>query len=88
MTTNPPPAAQAYQPAPEYYLPPQESGIDVKDLLAILRRRRRVILSTVLVLTTVATLAGRMAYNDYKEERFRVLNGLASNAALATPMTL
>jgi len=31
---------------------------------------------------TVATLAARMAYNDLKEERFRVLNGLASNAAL------
>ena len=31
---------------------------------------------------TVATLAGRMAYNDHKEERFRVLNGLASGAAL------
>jgi predicted Zn-dependent protease len=28
---------------------------------------------------SVATLAGRMAYNDLKEERFRVLNGLASN---------
>jgi predicted Zn-dependent protease len=31
---------------------------------------------------SVATLAARMAYNDYKEERFRVLNGLASGAAL------
>jgi predicted Zn-dependent protease len=31
---------------------------------------------------TVATLAGRMAYGDHKEERFRVLNGLASGAAL------
>ena len=31
---------------------------------------------------TVATLAGRMAYADHKEERFRVLNGLAANAAL------
>ena len=31
---------------------------------------------------TVATLAGRMAYNDYKEERFRVLNGLGSGAAV------
>jgi predicted Zn-dependent protease len=31
---------------------------------------------------SVASLASRMAYNDYKEERFRVLNGLASNAAL------
>ncbi|HEX8238809.1 MAG TPA: M48 family metalloprotease [Allosphingosinicella sp.] len=31
---------------------------------------------------TVATLAARMAYNDYKEERFRVLNGLGSGTAL------
>lgn len=30
---------------------------------------------------SVATLAARMAYNDYKEERFRVLNGLAAGAA-------
>jgi len=30
---------------------------------------------------TVATLASRMAYNDYKEERFRVLNGLAAGAS-------
>jgi predicted Zn-dependent protease len=31
---------------------------------------------------TVASLANRMAYNDLKLERFRVLNGLASNAVL------
>jgi predicted Zn-dependent protease len=31
---------------------------------------------------SVATLAGRMAYNDLKEERFRVLNGLGSGAVL------
>ncbi|HYW15879.1 MAG TPA: peptidase M48 Ste24p, partial [Allosphingosinicella sp.] len=31
---------------------------------------------------SVATLAARMAYNDYKEERFRVLNGLTAGAAL------
>ncbi|HEY0113253.1 MAG TPA: M48 family metalloprotease [Allosphingosinicella sp.] len=31
---------------------------------------------------TVATLAARMAYNDLKEERFRVLNGLAAGTAL------
>lgn len=30
---------------------------------------------------TVASLAARMAYGDHKEERFRVLNGLASGAA-------
>jgi predicted Zn-dependent protease len=32
---------------------------------------------------SVATLAARMAYADFKEERFRVLNGLASGATLA-----
>jgi predicted Zn-dependent protease len=31
---------------------------------------------------TISTLASRMAYNDLKEERFRVLNGLMSGAAL------
>lgn len=31
---------------------------------------------------TVASLAGRMAYGDLKEERFRVLNGLASGESL------
>ncbi|HEX6375339.1 MAG TPA: M48 family metalloprotease [Allosphingosinicella sp.] len=31
---------------------------------------------------TVASLAGRMAYNDLKEERFRVLNGLAAGVAV------
>jgi predicted Zn-dependent protease len=31
---------------------------------------------------SVATLASRMAYDDLKEERFRVLNGLAAGAAL------
>lgn len=54
MSTSP---AQTYQPAPEYYLP-QDAGIDIKDLLAILRRRRWVILSTILVLTTLAVLVG------------------------------
>ena len=31
---------------------------------------------------SVSTLAARMAYRDLKEERFRVLNGLAAGAAL------
>ena len=31
---------------------------------------------------TVQSLAGRMAYRDFQVERFRVLNGLAANAAL------
>jgi predicted Zn-dependent protease len=32
---------------------------------------------------TVQSLAGRMAYNDLREERFRVLNGLAAGAGVA-----
>jgi polysaccharide biosynthesis transport protein len=43
----------------EYYATqPAEGGIDVKDLLAVLRRRRWVIMTTVLVITTLAVLAG------------------------------
>ena len=43
----------------EYYATqPSEGGIDIKDLLAVLRRRRWVILTTVLVITTLAVLAG------------------------------
>jgi succinoglycan biosynthesis transport protein ExoP len=44
----------------DYYAtqPPAEGGIDVKDLLAVLRRRRWVIVTTVLVITTLAVLAG------------------------------
>lgn len=34
-------------------------------------------------LDSVATLAGKMAYGDYREERFRVLNGLAANDVLS-----
>jgi exopolysaccharide transport family protein len=43
----------------DYYVTqPAEGGIDVKDLLAVLRRRRWVILTIVLVITTLAVLAG------------------------------
>jgi predicted Zn-dependent protease len=31
---------------------------------------------------TLGSLAGRMAYSDYRLERFLVLNGLGSNSAL------
>lgn len=51
--------AIAYTPQtiPEHVGSP-EAGIDIKDLLAILRRRRWTIASTVLLLTTLAILAG------------------------------
>ena len=54
------PAQSPYGPVADYYAtqPAAEGGIDVKDLLAVLRRRRWVILTTVLVITTLAVLAG------------------------------
>ncbi|RVT40163.1 M48 family metalloprotease [Sphingobium algorifonticola] len=45
-------------------------------------RPRRVQVVTVKAGDSVATLAGRMAYADYREERFRVLNGLAAGATV------
>jgi predicted Zn-dependent protease len=55
------------------------SRISAAEAAAI--RPRIIDIVTVGPRDTVASLAGRMAYNDYKEERFRVLNGLAANAA-------
>ena len=49
-TASPHPHADYYAPA--------EGGLDVKDLLAILRRRRKVIISTILLVTALAILAG------------------------------
>lgn len=45
-------------------------------------RPRMIDIVTVRAGDTVQSLSGRMAYRDYKVERFTTLNGLASNAAL------
>jgi predicted Zn-dependent protease len=45
-------------------------------------RPRRIDVVTVKSSDTVEGLAARMAYSDYKAERFRVLNGLASTSTL------
>lgn len=45
-------------------------------------RPRRIDVVTVKSGDSVASLAGRMAYQDYKIERFRVLNALGSNATV------
>jgi polysaccharide biosynthesis transport protein len=75
MTTSP---VQAYQPGPEYYLA-QDSGIDIKDLLAILRRRRWVILSTVAVLTTLAVLIGLQLTPKYTAKTLVMIDPRQSN---------
>jgi predicted Zn-dependent protease len=56
------------------------SRITAQEAAAI--RPRMIDVVTVGPRDTVASLAARMAYNDHKEERFRVLNGLASNGSL------
>jgi len=45
-------------------------------------RPKRVSVVTVKAADTVASLAARMAYTDFKIERFRILNALGSGAAL------
>ncbi|MEY3659167.1 MAG: hypothetical protein RL425_1928 [Pseudomonadota bacterium] len=45
-------------------------------------RPRRIEIVTVRPNDTIQSLASRMAYADYQQERFRVLNGLAENEAL------
>ena len=46
-------------------LAPASDGIDIKDLIAIFKRRRWVIASTVLLLTTLATLVGLQVTPTY-----------------------
>ena len=56
--------------------------LDSREAAAIRPRRLEVV--TVRRGDTVQSLAQRMAYNDYREERFRVLNGLASGTTALT----
>ncbi len=55
------------------------SRISASEAAAI--RPRVIEVVTVGPRDTVASLSARMAYNDYKEDRFRVLNGLIGGAA-------
>ncbi len=52
-------SASASSPYPQNVDPytPAEGGIDIKALLGILKRRRRVIIATIVLLTTLAVLA-------------------------------
>ncbi len=50
------------------------------DAAAVLPRRIEIV--TVRASDTIQSLASRMAYSDYQQERFRVLNGLAENEPL------
>ena len=43
----------------------QDAGLDIKDLIGILRRRKKVILATVVLLTTLAVLVGLQVTRKY-----------------------
>ena len=57
----------------------QESGLDIKELLGILRRRRNVILATVLLLTSLAVLAGLQLTPKYTATALVMIDPRTSN---------
>ena len=57
----------------------QESGLDIKELLGILRRRRNVILATVLLLTSLAVLAGLQLTPKYTATALVMIDPRKSN---------
>lgn len=61
MTPQP---ADSARPAAETVVA-DDSGLDIKDLIGILRRRKTVILSTVLLVTTLAVLVGLQVTRKY-----------------------
>lgn len=71
--------AQPYQPGPEYYLAQQPPGLDVKDLLSIFRRRRRVILSSILLLTALAVLGSLQITPQYTASALIMIDPRRSN---------
>ena len=59
--------------------PAAEAGLDIKDLLGILRRRKRVILSTVLLLTSLAVLVGLQLTPRYTATAMVMIDPRKSN---------
>ncbi len=59
---------------PDYNAAPEGGGIDVKDLLAIVRRRRGIILTTVAVVTALAVLAGLLVTPKYTATSLVMIN--------------
>lgn len=84
--------AYRFQPESAFHfvtLAPANGGQDLAPLLSSFRglsdteaaalKPRRIQLVTVGNRDSIASIAQRMAYDDYKEDRFRVLNGLGAN---------
>jgi capsular exopolysaccharide synthesis family protein len=68
------PSTDAYHPAPEQSLPQQDAGIEPKELVAIFWRRRWIILSTVVAVTTIAVLLGLQVTPKYTARALLVID--------------
>ena len=75
MTTSP---ADSPRPSPEP-ITATDAGLDIKDLLGILRRRKKVILSTVLLLTCLAVLVGLQLTPKYTATALVMIDPRKSN---------
>ena len=74
MTTSP---AETTRPVTESVV--AEAGLDIKELLGILRRRKKVILSTVLLLTSLAVLVGLQITPKYTATALVMIDPSKSN---------
>ena len=57
----------------------QDAGLDIKDLIGILRRRKKVILATVLLLTSLAVLVGLQLTQKYTATALVMIDPSKSN---------
>jgi polysaccharide biosynthesis transport protein len=75
MTTSP---TGSHGASPEQP-PAQEPGLDIRELVGVLRRRKRVILSTVLLVTSLAALAGLQVTPRYTASALVMIDPRKSN---------
>jgi polysaccharide biosynthesis transport protein len=59
--------------------PAEEPGLDIRELVGILRRRRRIILSTMLLVTSLAVLAGLQVTPRYTASALVMIDPRKSN---------
>src|SRR3712207_805954 len=75
MTTSPTESHGASSEQP----PADEPGLDIRELVGILQRRKRVILSTVLLVTSLAVLAGLQVTPRYTASALVMIDPRKSN---------
>jgi polysaccharide biosynthesis transport protein len=75
MTTSP----TEFHGVPPEQPPAEEPGLDIRELVGILRRRRRIILSTMLLVTSLAVLAGLQVTPRYTASALVMIDPRKSN---------